>query len=220
MEECLVSDVFTNSALAHAYMRQHLASIVRPVIFELGGFDGQDTSMLLSWAEEPELYAFEPDPRNVARFANTDLLNGIRFYPAAIGHVTGGILFHLATADLRGNYTSSSISPFTPELTKRWPWLKCEAQTIVQCWRLDDFCEDANIDHIDLIWMDVQGAERLVFAGAPEMLKRTKLIWTEHDDGTLYRDSSTAIDVQKMLPDWKVIADTGSDMLLENPNAL
>ncbi len=203
---------------AHAYMRSHLASIVRPVIFELGMYDGEDSRMLLSWANDAAFYGFEPDPRNIARLKMLPLL--INFHPNAVGNVSGEVPFYLSSLDPNGNATSSSISRFNPALTERWPWLKCDKQITVLCWRLDDFCKIHGIDHIDLLWADVQGAERLVFAGAENILKNTKLIWTEHDDGTLYQDSSTANDIKKMLPGWKVIADTGSDMLLENPNCL
>ena len=37
---------------------------------------------------------------------------------------------------------------------------------------LDSFCAEHDIDHIDFLWMDVQGAEKSVFAGASEMKVR------------------------------------------------
>jgi len=197
-------------------MERTLSTIKVPVIFELGMFNGRDTEMILSWVENPLHYGFEPDPRNVKTILATDLPERIHFYAGAIGNLTGTIPLNCSSVAPNGDTGSSSISKFTPELTRRWPWLISIGTIIVRCWRLDDFCERHEIGRIDLLWMDVQGAERLVFDGAKEMLKKTRLVWTEYDDGTLYEDSSTADDITKTLEGWQVVANTGSDMLLEN----
>jgi len=200
-------------------MREHIARTAAPVIFELGMCDGYHTNMLLSWVNGPLFYyyGFEPDPRNVARIRGTGLPSRINFYPDAIGHVTGKIPFHLATPEPNGGIGSSSISEFTPVLTQCWAWLKCQGDVEVQCWRLDDFCAANEVDRIDFLWMDVQGAERLVFDGAPKMLEKTRLLWTEYDGGTLYKDSSTIADILARFPGWTVLADIGGDVLLKNP---
>lgn len=200
-------------------MRKHIENITNPVIFELGMCDGYHTGMLLAWCGSPPVYhGFEPDPRNVARINQTDLPRRMSFHPDAIGHVTGKTTFYMATPEPNGAIGCSSISEFTPVLTASWAWLKCQGTVDIMCWRLDDFCAANNIDHIDFLWMDVQGAERLVFDGAPGMLKKTKLLWTEYDSGTLYRDSSTLEDILARFPGWEVIADIGGDVLLKNPN--
>jgi hypothetical protein len=40
--------------------------------------------------------------------------------------------------------------------------------------------------HIDSMWVDVQGAEDLVFAGAQETLRCTKYLYTEYCNQELY----------------------------------
>lgn len=203
---------------AYQAIHDHLVKIEHPVIFELGVCDGDHTQMLLSWCRRGhyDYYGFEPDPRNVKKVLNSWLPEWIRFLPDAVGHVTGRIPFHLSTPQPDGKTGSSSISDFMPVLTKTWPWLKVQETIEVQCWRLDDFCAKVNVDHIDFIWMDVQGAERLVFQGATEMLQRTRMIWTEYDGGSFYKDSSNIDDIRAFFPDWEVIADCGGDVLLRN----
>lgn len=44
---------------------------------------------------------------------------------------------------------------------------------------LDNWCAENDIKEIDLLWMDVQGAELLVFNGAETILESTKIIMTE-----------------------------------------
>jgi len=54
--------------------------------------------------------------------------------------------------------------------------------------RLDALCEERHFrDEVDLLKIDVQGAEHLVLAGAPETLKRTRAIWVEVSFRTFYR---------------------------------
>jgi len=205
--------------LEHAYslMYKHVSEAPKPVIFELGMCDGYHTNLLLSWCRtQPRFFGFEPDPRNVAKIMCSNLPSRMSFYPDAVGHVTGKIPFHLSTCEPNGCVGQSSISEFTPVLTECWSWLKHQSDVEVQCWRLDDFCTQNGIDHIDFIWMDVQGAERLVFDGAPLMLAKTRLIWTEYDGGTLYKDSSSIEDIKARLPGWQVLADCGGDVLLKN----
>ena len=204
---------------AYDLIRKYISSLQNPVIFELGMCNGDSTEMLLSWCNSQPIYhGFEPDPRNVARISTSNLPQRIIFNSSAVGHVTGSIPFYMATPEPGNDIAgSSSISEFTHVLTDCWPWLKCQETVDVWCWRLDDYCKVHKISHIDFIWMDVQGSERFVFDGAPIMLSKTKMVWTEYDGGTLYKDSSTIKDVLARFPGWSVEADCGGDVLLKNP---
>jgi 2-O-methyltransferase len=201
-----------------AFIRRLLTNTPNPTIFELGMCDGFHTAMLLSFCTtKPRYFGFEPDLRNVQKILATELPQRMRFFPDAVGNVTGPVTFYMATPDPNGCVGSSSISEFTPVLTELWPWLKCQETKEVWCWRLDDFCAQNNVERIDFVWMDVQGAERLVFDGGPVMLAKTRYIWTEYDGGTLYKNSSTIAAIKARFPDWKVLFDLGGDVLLENP---
>jgi FkbM family methyltransferase len=209
----------TTEAHAYGLIREHLQKIAYPVVFELGMCDGAHTKMLLSWCgDDPVYYGFEPDPRNVAKIiGNHEIMERIIFFPYAIGHVTKKVALHLSNCEPGATPAQSSISGFTPVLTQKWPWLWHLRDIKVQCWKLDDFCKENGIDRIDFLWMDVQGAERLVFDGAKKMLPNIKLLWTEYDDGTYYQDSSTLQDILARFPGWEVLADCGTDVLLRNP---
>lgn len=205
-------------SVAYNAMQALVAATANPIIFELGMCDGYHTNMMLSWCtSQPRFFGFEPDPRNVSKIMSSGVTRNMSFYPDAIGHVTGKIPFHLSTPEPNGAVGASSLSEFTPVLTELWAWLKCQGDIEVQCYRLDDFCAQHSVDHIDLIWMDVQGGERLVFDGGPIMLPKTRMVWTEYDGGTLYKDSSTLNDVLARFPGWEVVCDCGGDVLLKNP---
>lgn len=54
---------------------------------------------------------------------------------------------------------------------------------------LDNICKDKNIDHIDLLKIDVQGAEGLVLEGGENILDHTEYIWIEVSFKSLYENS-------------------------------
>ena len=102
------------------------------------------------------------------------------------------------------------------------PWCKFEREVKVKSVRLDTFCEGKNIKNIDFIWMDVQGAEDLVFEGACKILKSTHHIYTEYSNKELYESQPTLKRILDRLKDFVVLesfvdGDRG-DVLLRNTN--
>ncbi len=70
-----------------------------------------------------------------------------------------------------------------------------ECQTIT----LDDLFDMADLSLVDLLKLDVQGAEHLVIRGGKNALSKTKLVWTEVSFKPLYESSSTFIDLYHAL---------------------
>ncbi len=69
----------------------------------------------------------------------------------------------------------------------------------VQADTLDNWCAANNITAIDIMWIDVQGAELLVFEGAPEILKHTRIIMTEVGLKPYYEGHTLKPDIDKFL---------------------
>jgi hypothetical protein len=65
----------------------------------------------------------------------------------------------------------------------------------VQTRTLDDIALEARISEIDLLKIDVQGAEGKVLVGASQMLNRTRFIWVEVSFKPLYENSPTFFDI-------------------------
>jgi hypothetical protein len=86
---------------------------------------------------------------------------------------------------------------------------------MVECRRLDDI-ESLKSSTVDFMWVDVQGAEDIVFSGAKDVLSRTRYVYTEYAtdlyEGQLNRDQLLAL----FGPAWGVIHDFGGDILLKN----
>jgi len=65
----------------------------------------------------------------------------------------------------------------------------------VQTRTLDDIVREVGITEIDLLKIDVQGAEAKVLAGAPNILRRTRFVWVEVSFKPLYENSPTFFDI-------------------------
>jgi FkbM family methyltransferase len=203
-----------------SFVQNLLRRTDNPIIIELGACDARYTQQIFMCCERgvPTIYSFEPDPRNLEHCMRA-MPPIVKFIPAAVGNVTGRVSFHLAAPQPNGEIGSSSISPFK-DVTKAFPWCKEVGNIQVECWRLDDFCEAFGVREIDLIFMDIQGAERLMIEGAPKTLEHTRFLWTEFEGvdtaGTLYEHSSSLKELHSMLPGWEIVEIVDGDALLRN----
>lgn len=202
-------------------VRRILMDTPAPTILELGACDGRYTNALIrACKEQPRIWSFEPDPRNIKKVAQSTP-SFVKVVQAAVGNTTGKVPFYLASPQPNGEIGSSSISPFK-DLSKAFEWCKCEGTVDVDCWRLDDFCEQNGIAYVDFIFMDIQGAERLMIQGAQRVLKSTRYLWTEFEgktmnaEGTCYADSSSLERLLGLLPGWQTIEVAAGDALLIN----
>jgi FkbM family methyltransferase len=110
---------------------------------------------------------------------------------------------------------SSSLKKPTGHL-RVFDWVKFQEKTQVNCCRLDDF-EPLRGQIIDFMWVDVQGAEDLVFSAAEETLYNTRYVYTEYSNDSLYEGQLTLTQLLRLFgPSWQVMYDYGGDVLLRN----
>jgi len=75
--------------------------------------------------------------------------------------------------------------------------IQCQALTLDQLFENEELSK--SLSEIDLIKIDVQGAEHLVIEGAQRVFRHTKLIWTEVSFKPLYENSSTFFDIYERM---------------------
>jgi FkbM family methyltransferase len=194
------------------------------VMIEIGVHFGEDTRRFRQMLPNARIVGFEPDPRNIAIVRKTGIDTICEFYPVALSNKNEVRTFYMssgkATHDTDRQHlendwsSSSSLKRPTGHLNvHRWITFPHTAQ--VECMRLDDV-ESLKGVGVDFIWVDVQGAEDLVFSGARDVLSRTRYVYTEYAtdlyEGQLNRDQL----LQLFGPNWSVVHDFGGDILLKN----
>lgn len=205
---------------------KNLINKSNPIIFEIGCADGLDTIEFLSvFDSNLTLYCFEPDSRNAHTFLNggyrplkPEFYSGINsnciiFENKAIGNIVGKIEFNVSST-----IYSSSLKKPTNELFQTWPMISFDKVEIVDCVTLDYYTELQNIELIDFVWADVQGAEDLLISGGKKTFEnKIRYFYTEYSSKEYYNGALNRDSILNLLGDsWEIIGDYGSDVLLKN----
>jgi FkbM family methyltransferase len=136
-------------------------SIVGPktVFFDVGAQMGQYT--LLAAAAGAVVHSFEPDPATyqlLEHNVRTNRLTNVHLNSCALAEASGGAVFYSSSPENIGKGSLRTQSNFSG------------AKFPVACLTLDEYVRQHGIDHIDLIKIDVEGAELLVLRGASKTL--------------------------------------------------
>ncbi|GGI34215.1 MULTISPECIES: FkbM family methyltransferase [Bradyrhizobium] len=207
----------------HQKIVSHLR-VTCPVILDIGCNDGSDTQRFLELCPDASVYCFEPDPRAIARFKENKRLArpNVALMQLAISDRNGTIEFHPSNGDgdARGWDLSGSIRRPKNHLSE-YDWVRFDDSILVETQRLDDWSGEAGLSGpVDLIWMDVQGAESDVIAGGQKTLGRTRFIYTEYSDRELYEGQLSLRSILDLLPAFEVVTlyprEIEGDVLLRN----
>ena len=193
---------------------------------EIGAHFGLDTVEFRQIHPSARLVCFEPDPRNIKVIRETGVDKICELHEVALSDTNGEATFYLSSGDAKPLQVedclkqhdwsaSSSLKKPTGHLDEH-RWVSFPTSVTVQCVRLDDVAS-LQATPIDFMWVDVQGAEDLVFAGAQETLRRTKYLYTEYSNQELYEGQLNLAQLLILVgPQFRVLCDYGGDVLLEN----
>jgi FkbM family methyltransferase len=139
-------------------------------VFDVGANVGDMTMAMCKWFPDATVYAFEP-------YSKT--FEALRARVEASPHRDRVRLHNLGFYDRKGNaplhvtshHGANSLVPISSAYHRFNPHVQEEGLENVQLVRLDDFVAEAGISHIDLIKVDVEGAEFEVFAGGERTLR-------------------------------------------------
>ncbi len=172
-----------------------------PIILEIGAHKGEDSLKFLDTFENIRLICFEPDPENCGVHRREVKDSRCSLVEMAIAGHDGSVVFHRSSG--LGRRASGSINKPTGHLWVH-PWCLFEEDIEVPCMTLDGWCQQNNIEHIDLIWADVNGAEAKMLTGAQKTLKHTRYLYTEFqvDGPEIYAGGVKRKQLKKLLPDF------------------
>ena len=145
------------------------------VIFDVGAHNGEYSLKLLEVFKNARFYCFEPSSASFMKLKeNCGKMENIRLYQLGLGGKN-------ETFDL---FSDSQGSVFASVYEKapglRREGIYCE-KIVVR--RLDDFCLENKISHIDLLKVDVEGGEFSVLTGARQMLDSQSIDFIQFEFG-------------------------------------
>jgi FkbM family methyltransferase len=158
------------------------------VIIDAGTYDGADAARFKQEYPLARVLAFEACPDNFYAMKSRGwaVAQGVEIYQLALCDTDGTIAFN-SNSDLNfpGHFgQSGSILTPTDRIDQKWRGgtgaIRFKAPRSVPASRLDTFCASHGIEAIDLLHMDVQGAESRVIDGMGEF--RPKIIFLEIDE--------------------------------------
>jgi FkbM family methyltransferase len=149
------------------------------------------------------IYGFDAD-EDACNFANDNLklrqINWIeKHIPLAISNQKGE-----STLYVTKGVDCSSLYPPNESYLNRFAafneHLKLDFTVDIETTTIDDFCRQENVQEIDFLYLDIQGAELNVIQGATELLKRSILgIQLEVEFSPLYQNQPLFSDVDSYL---------------------
>jgi len=161
-----------------------------PVIVDIGGAEGDTTAFFLNLLPSCVVYNFEANPQMAEvirkRFANSN----VRSHAIALSDKENILTFHITDNLLSSSYKFINGNPQFQTV-----------QTIqVQALPLDSIlANETAVNEIDILKLDVQGAELDVLNGARNTLKKTKIIVVEQAVQSPYSGGSIYFEVDQFL---------------------
>lgn len=164
------------------------------VILDIGSRDGLQSLEFNRWFPNAKVYAFEPILSSYEFIKNiTSGIENISVYPYAISTHNGTTKFYEV---YNGNVGASSLLK-TSTHPRAQTWAQKEIE--VSCINISDWLKTNKIESVDLIWMDVQGAEKIVIESLSKYINDVKAIATEAEIQVLYEGAANKGELDELL---------------------
>lgn len=142
--------------------------------------------------ERGAVHSFEADPDCFSRLAgNARDYPWVTAYPTAVADYTGEIAFYRSPKKGESGWGTVFEDVFARD------------KVIVPVCTLDRWSAEQSVSRIDLLKMDVEGAEYRVLQGGRALLRATRpIIWMEANEYWLRRDGKSAAHLSSLLAEW------------------
>ena len=183
----------------------HLVRSDRPVVLDVGAHVGQSNRFFRRLFPTAEVWSFEPDPDSFARLvAEVDPALPGGCAAIAFSDRDGRASLHRNpishTNSLHRRNAASRDSIDLERARREGRSAEVVSETVdVEVRRLDAFCRDEGIGHVDVLKIDVQGAEVEVLRGAEGLLDDVDTVVVEVSFFDLYERSSSFLEVESLL---------------------
>ena len=172
--------------MTHSITPQEIYETVKPflpsnpVIVEAGAFMGHDTLRMAQQWPAATIHAFEPVPDLFVQLQEkTKDSTPIRCHNLALSNHTGTALLHVAQKPNKPGISTQASSLHKPTGRLQHSSIIYPHTIQVPTITIDEWAAHNGIEHIDFLWLDMQGHELAALRGAQKMLKKVKAIFTE-----------------------------------------
>lgn len=194
------------------------AGIDPQVIVELGAFDGGDAHRFKRAFPQARVITVEADPDRIGVVRETLAGTGVEVHNFAACDTDGPVLWYVSKID-GITHGQGSMFQHSEEYQRKFPFVK-QADTPIEIAgkRFESFCAEAGLSTIDLLHMDIEGAELSVLRSIGDI--RPRMIYLEWRPEPFRGHDGTdrASDLLKRLG-YRLIADLGSDRLYRHSHA-
>ena len=152
-----------------------------PIVFDVGANIGQSIDKFSSQFPRCIIHSFEPSPTTFKKLKEqASKLKNIHLWNCGIGSVPGDMTLF--------ENSHSTLSSFLP--LSEFGSGRVIKDTLIELKTIDQFCDDNNIEQIDILKSDTQGFELEVFKGAEHTIRENKigLIYFEIIFCDMYKD--------------------------------
>lgn len=161
------------------------------IIFDIGSRDCQQSIEFYKTFPNAKIYAFECNP-NTLDLCEQNIIpyqDRITLIKGAVCDYDGNITFYPINQE-KTKTTWEDGNPGASSLFKSNGKYKVETyvqdEIITNCHRLDTIMNEYNIPYVDIIWMDLQGAELLALKGLGNKLSSVEYLYTEVSHKEIY----------------------------------
>jgi FkbM family methyltransferase len=150
-----------------------------PVIFEAGGHYGEDTVRFAARWPKGKVISFEANPHAFELLNQTTReISNIFGYNLAVNNYNGQATLHVCYGTTGDNPVFEGASSLLE--ASDWQAVHYKGpKVVVPCVVLDDWCEEQGVDHIDFMWLDLEGLELQILQSSPRILDSLKVLYTE-----------------------------------------
>ncbi len=170
-----------------------------PIILEAGGHYGHDTLAFASKWPKAKIISFEANPSTFEKlFEKTSWVPNIHVLNLALNSFNGKAVLHvcsMATAISSADEGASSLLETSDWMKEDYAGHKIEVPCVV----LDDWCEENRIDHVDFMWLDLEGLELQILKSSPKILETVKVIYTETNFRWFRKEMTQYVDLRTFL---------------------
>lgn len=157
-------------------------------VFDVGCNRGLYIDLFLGENIESEIHCFEPI---VSLFNNLNNKYGnkknIKLNNICLSDKNGEVTFHELTNPSTDGCSSIVERPVFKQRNWNYKSYEVKSKTI------DSYCEENNINHIDYLKIDVEGAEFLVLKGCEKMLNKQTIDFIQFEYGNTFSDANVKL---------------------------